>query len=35
MISMLQANGVTPIFVIDGADLPAKDGENTERKELV
>ena len=32
MISMLQANGVTPIFVIDGDDLPAKEGENADRK---
>ena len=32
MISMLQANGITPIFVIDGNDLPAKEGENADRK---
>ena len=32
MISMLQANGITPIFVIDGNDLPSKEGENADRK---
>lgn len=32
MITMLQANGITPIFVIDGNDLPAKKDENAERK---
>ena len=33
LIDMLLANGVTPLFVIDGGDLPAKEGENAGRKE--
>lgn len=35
MIEMLRAHGVTPVFVFDGAPLPAKHKENEARNRFV
>lgn len=32
MITMLRSYNITPIFVIDGGEFPAKKGENEERR---
>ena len=35
LINLLLENGVFPIVVFDGADLPIKEGTNIQRKEYI